>query len=206
MQKLKFLFDLGNVFFDWNPKHFYKKIFLKNDELNHFLSNICNDEWNILQDAGRPIKDAEDILIKQHPAYEKEIKLYYKNHRKMIKSTYLESINLLYELKFLGYENYVLSNWSAETFIGIIKEYPFLNNFNDMIISGNEKICKPNPLIYKLAIKRFSLNPAKTIFIDDRIENINSAKKLNFETIHLTNPNLIKELVLKKLKELNKKY
>ena len=192
---MKFLFDLGGVFFDWNPIHFYKNIFNTNEEMEFFLSEICNDDWNIKQDAGRTIAEAEKEQILLYPKYEKYIKMYYKNHRKMIKGTFIESINTLNYLKKNNYECFVLSNWSAETFYGLeksmIDEYPFLKNFEGLLISGEDKLIKPDPAIYKLAIKRFNLVPEKTVFIDDKIENILVASKLKFNTIHLSDPKKI---------------
>ena len=96
---MKFLFDLGGVFFDWDPNHFFKDIFDKNEEREYFLSKVCNDEWNIQQDAGRTIKDAEAVLIPKFPHYEKQIKMYYKNHRNMIRGTFNSSIQVLHKLK-----------------------------------------------------------------------------------------------------------
>ena len=115
---MKFLFDLGGVFFDWDPNYFYINIFNSDDEKKFFLSEVCNDAWNIKQDAGRSINEAELELIPKFPKYEKEIKMYYKNHRKMIKGIFKESIKVLNYLKKNNYECYVLSNWSAETFYG----------------------------------------------------------------------------------------
>ena len=60
---MKFLFDLGGVFFDWDPKYFFKSIFSSNEELNYFLTHVCNNEWNIKQDAGKLIKDADSSNI-----------------------------------------------------------------------------------------------------------------------------------------------
>ena len=85
---MKFLFDLGGVFFDWDPNHFFKDIFDKVEERQYFLTEVCNDEWNILQDAGRTIKEAESILIPMFPQYEKQIKMYYQNHRNMIRGIF----------------------------------------------------------------------------------------------------------------------
>ena len=197
MKKIKFLFDLGNVFFDWDPRHFYKDVFSNINEMEHFLSEICNDKWNIQQDAGRTIEEAEKDLIPLFPNYQDKIKLYYKNHGKMIKGVFETSIELLEELKKQGYLCYVLSNWSAETFLDTKEKFSFLNFFDGLIISGEEKLIKPDPKIFHLACERFNLIPENTIFIDDRIENINAASKLNFQTIHLTNPNDIKLLVKK---------
>ena len=194
---MKFLFDLGGVFFDWDPHHFYKDIFINHEERKYFLDNICNDQWNIQQDAGRLIKDAENDLIKNFPSYKNEIKSYYKNHRKMFRKIFYKSVDVLIDLKNKNYECYVLSNWSWETFCGMEEEYPFLNKFNGLIISGKEKLVKPNLEIYKLAINRFNLIPKETVFIDDKKENIEAAKKLNFLTIHLTNPEIITKEIKK---------
>ena len=194
---MKFLFDLGGVFFDWDPNYFFINIFRDSEERQYFLKDICNDAWNIQQDAGRSIKDAELDIIPKFPNYEKEIKMYYANHRNMIKGTFTRSIEILDYLKKNNYECYVLSNWSAETFKGMIEDYPFLKKFDGLIISGEDKLIKPNPAIYQLAIERFDLDPQKSVFIDDKLENIEAAKKLKFHYIHLINPETI-EVDIKK--------
>ena len=188
---MKFLFDLGGVFFDWDPHHFYKGIFDTEDESKYFLTEVCSDEWNIKQDAGRTIEEAESELIPKFPHYEREIKMYYKNHRKMIRGIFNLSINVLEKLKKQNYECYVLSNWSAETFAGMIDDYPFLKLFDGLLISGEDKLMKPDMAIYELAINRFNLMPQKTVFIDDKLENIEAAKIIHLNTIHLVDPNKI---------------
>ena len=189
---MKFLFDLGGVFFDWDPKHFFNNTFSSQEELDYFLTNVCNDEWNVQQDGGRTIKEAEEEIIPKYPQYEQQIKMYYANHRKMIKGVFFNSIEILDELKKNNYFCYVLSNWSAETFIGMTEDYPFLKQFDGLLISGQDNLIKPDPAIYKLAIQRFGLVPEKTVFIDDKLENIEIAENLNFKTVHLTDPNKIK--------------
>ena len=185
---MKFLFDLGGVFFDWDPNHFYKNVFENIEEREFFLAEVCNDHWNVQQDAGRSIAEAELELIPKFPHYEKEIKMYYKNHRKMIRGVFEESIDILKKLKDKNYECYVLSNWSAETFAGMTDDYPFLKLFDGLLISGEDKLIKPDHAIYQLARDRFNLNPEETVFIDDKRENIEAAKGLDFKTIHLTDP------------------
>tara|TARA_B100001123_G_C15309562_1_gene1023881 strand:- start:2145 stop:2735 length:591 start_codon:yes stop_codon:yes gene_type:complete len=194
---MKFLFDLGGVFFDWDPKYFFRNIFKNSEEMQYFLENICNHEWNIKQDAGRLIKDAEYELINKYPEHQKLIKMYYSNHRKMIRGTYKNSIDILNELNNSSFECYVLSNWSSETFRGMIQDYPFLKKFDGMVISGDVKLVKPDPNIYFFAIKKFKLIPNETVFIDDKLDNINAAKVIGFKTIHLKDPSIIKELIKK---------
>ncbi len=197
---MKFLFDLGGVFFDWHPKYFYKSVFSSDKEMNNFLNKICNPEWNLRQDAGRLIKEGENELIKKFPNYTKEINMYYANHRNMIQGIFQNSIDTLLELKSQGYLCYVLSNWSAETFVGMEEDYSFLKKFDGLLISGEVKLVKPDKKIFELAISRFLLNPKETVFIDDNIENIDSAKELNFITIHLVEPHQIRKKIKKHLK------
>ena len=197
---MKFLFDLGGVFFDWSPEYFYQDIFDSKKEMEYFLKSVCNDEWNIKQDAGHSIIKAEKDLIKKFPNYERFIKLYYTNHRKMIRGVFQDSIEILSLLKNNEYSCFVLSNWSAETFKGIKNEFPFLNLFDGILISGEDKLIKPSKEIYELAISRFDLIPEETIFIDDKLENIKMAKKLCMKTIHLVNPKEIKKEIFKFIK------
>ena len=194
---MKFLFDLGGVFFDWSPKYFYQNIFSSNVDMDFFLSNICNQEWNNKQDQGRSIQKAVNELVNKHPDFSDQIAMYYKNHRKMIKGLFQPSIDILLHLKKYNFECYVLSNWSSETFKGMVEEYAFLKKFDGIIISGNEKLVKPDYKIFELAISRFNLIPKETVFIDDKKENIESAKKLNFHTIHLIEPKNIRKEVYK---------
>ena len=197
---MKFLFDLGGVFFDWDPKFFFTKIISDKEEMDFFLTKVCNDEWNLAQDSGRSIEDGEKDIIRKFPQYENLIKLYYPNHRKMIKGTFQSSIDILIKLKQDNYKCYVLSNWSSETFVNIPKEFKFMENFDGLLISGEDKLVKPDPEIYLLAIDRFNLDPQNTVFIDDKLINIYAAKKLGFKTIHLINPNIIEDEINKFLK------
>ena len=196
---MKFLFDLGGVFFDWDPNYFFVNIFKESEEREYFLNEICNDSWNIQQDAGRSINEAELELIPKFPKYELQIKMYYANHRKMIKGTFKESIAVLSYLKNNNYKCYVLSNWSAETFKGMIQDYPFLKDFDGLLISGEDKLIKPDLAIFQLAINRFNLVPQDCVFIDDKLENVQAAKKLNFNIIHLINTKTIETDIKKYL-------
>jgi HAD superfamily hydrolase (TIGR01509 family) len=75
--------------------------------------------------------------------------------------------------------------------VGMTDDYPFLQSFNGLLISGEDNMMKPNAEIYELAIARFNLIPQETVFIDDKLENIEAAKKLKLKTIHLVDPNKI---------------
>ena len=191
----KFLFDLGNVFFDWNPERILKPIFNDDERMNFFINNISFPLLDTRCDAGITIEVAVNDAIKKFPEFEKEIKLYYPNHGNMVGGFFQKTVDVFYKIKELNYPCFVLSNWSAETYEGMEEKYPFLKDFDGKIISGRDFLIKPDPAIYELAISRFDLIPQETLFIDDRLDNIEAAQNLNFQTIHLTNPSLIQELI-----------
>lgn len=191
----KFLFDLGNVFFDWNPERVLKPIFNDDERMNFFINNISFPLLDTRCDAGITIEIAVNDAIKKFPDFENEIKLYYPNHGNMVGGFFQKTVDIFYKVKELNYPCYILSNWSAETYEGMEEKYPFLKDFEGKIISGRDFLIKPDPAIYELAISRFDLVPQETLFIDDRLDNIEAAQKLNFQTIHLTDPSLIQELI-----------
>ena len=191
----KFLFDLGNVFFDWNPERILKPIFNDDERMNFFINNISFPLLDTRCDAGITIEVAVNDAIKKFPEFEKEIKLYYPNHGNMVGGFFQKTVDVFYKIKELNYPCYVLSNWSAETYEGMEETYPFLKDFDGKIISGRDFLIKPDPAIYELAISRFNLIPEETLFIDDRLDNIEAAQNLNFQTIHLTNPSLVQDLI-----------
>ena len=191
----KFLFDLGNVFFDWNPERILKPIFNDDERMNFFINNISFPLLDSRCDAGITIEVAVNDAIKKFPEFEKEIKFYYPNHGNMVGGFFQKTVDVFYKIKELNYPCFVLSNWSAETYEGMEEKYPFLKDFDGKIISGRDFLIKPDPAIYELAISRFNLIPEETLFIDDRLDNIEAAQNLNFQTIHLINPSLIQDLI-----------
>ncbi len=191
----KFLFDLGNVFFDWNPERILKPIFNDDERMNFFINNISFPLLDTRCDAGITIEVAVNDAIKKFPEFEKEIKFYYPNHGNMVGGFFQKTVDVFYKIKELNYPCFVLSNWSAETYEGMEEKYPFLKDFDGKIISGRDFLIKPDPAIYELAISRFNLIPEETLFIDDRLDNIEAAQNLNFQTIHLTDPSLVQDLI-----------
>jgi len=182
------IFDLGGVLVDWNPTYLYRKIFNKNEEkLNWFLQNVCTNEWNAAQDAGRSITKANALKVAEFPEYKNEILSFYKRWNEMFAGPITENVELFKKLKASGnYKIYALTNWSAEKWDEGIKLFPFFNDFDGVVVSGQEGMRKPFLDIYKLILKRYNIDPKKTIFIDDNRENIEAANLLKINGIHYT--------------------
>ena len=187
------VFDFGGVLLDWNPRYLYRDYFNDDKEMEHFLADICNSDWNNLQDAGRPFAEAVKLLQDKHPEYSEAIRMYDEQWSKMLKCEFPESIDLLKKLKKAGYGIYGLTNWSAEK-IGIaFARYDFFDLFDGIVVSGEEKVVKPDPKIFHILLERYGLKADECVFIDDNLSNINTAKLLSFNAIRFDNIKNVKE-------------
>ena len=178
------VFDFGGVIVDWNPEYLFKDVFRDKSELDHFLENICTPGWNEKQDAGRSLSEAIRTLQEQHPGYRDEIRLYYDEWTTMLGGPIEQNVALLKPLKKY-YRIFGLTNWSAETFPIAYDLYPFFEEFEGIVISGEERLAKPDERIYQLLLKRYGLSAQECLFIDDNARNIEAAVALGFHTLHL---------------------
>lgn len=182
------IFDLGGVLIDWNPEYVYLDVFNGDKKkMNWFFKTICTEKWNLNQDAGYPLEKATNDLIKLYPKHKSHIEMYYGRWEEMLGGEIKKSVWILKKL-ISQFEVYALTNWSNETFPVALKRFKFLYLFKDIIVSGKEKLIKPDPKIFELATIRFKIKPSETIFIDDNLNNIITAKKMNFITHHFKNP------------------
>lgn len=187
------IFDFGGVLLDWNPRYLYKPYFNNDEEMEHFLADICNGEWNIKQDAGRPFAEAVKELQAKFPEYAEAIQMYDDDWEKMLKCELPESIDLLKELKSMGYGIYGLTNWSAEKIGYAFANYSFFSLFDGIVVSGVEKVVKPDRKIYEILLERYSLKPGECVFIDDNQDNVDMAKVLGINAIRFDNIGNVKE-------------
>jgi 2-haloacid dehalogenase len=186
------VFDLGNVLIDWNPHHLFDKIFDKKEDKEYFLKNICTDEWHAKQDAGRKTQEATEELLQKHPDWAHPIKAFYSRWKEMFGGAIEGSVEILKELKEKEYKLYALTNWSAELFEQTEGDYPFLQWFEGIVKSGEERINKPDERLYQILLDRYQLNASNTLFIDDREKNIAAAQKLGMHGIVFESPEQLK--------------
>lgn len=183
------VFDLGGVLVDWNPEYLYREVFPDEKERRWFLENVCTMDWNEEQDAGRTLAEGTDWLVKKFPEHEASIRLYYDRWTEMLGGPIHDTVGIFRELKFTkSVKLYALTNWSAETFPLALGLYEFLHWFDGRIVSGEEKIRKPSPEIYRLLIDRFKIEPARTVYVDDNIRNVLPAREIGFHGIHFQSP------------------
>jgi 2-haloacid dehalogenase len=190
------IFDLGAVLIDWNPKYVFSKVFDDEDKMNWFFETICTSEWNEKQDAGRSLHEATEELVALYPEYESEIRAYYDRWEEMLGGPIHETVEVLRLLKQSGkYKIYALTNWSAETFPVALQRYDFLQWFDGIVMSGEERTRKPFAGIYHTLLKRFNINAAEAIFIDDSLRNIKGAEEIGIEGIHFQSAKQLRSLL-----------
>lgn len=181
------IFDLGGVLIDWNPKNVFKEIFPNDEQTTLFLEHICKYSWNLKQDEGRLLSDATSILQSQHPEWHNEIAAYYGKWEQMLVGPITESVTILEELvNNPKFKVLALTNWSAETFPIAKSRYAFLDWFEGIVVSGDEKCIKPNRRIYDIILNRYQLKPSESLFIDDNLDNTKAAALLGIKTHHFT--------------------
>jgi 2-haloacid dehalogenase len=181
------VFDLGGVLIDWNPRYLYRKLFDGDTEaMEEFLATVCTQSWNEQQDAGRPFADACSSLKLVHPQKAALIDAWVQRYDEMLAGPISGTVDVLAKLNSHRVPLYALSNWSAETFPAALKRFEFLKWFTGVMLSGEVKLLKPDPRIFKLFVETFAIDPALTVYIDDREPNVEAAKAFGMHGILFT--------------------
>lgn len=179
------IFDLGGVLIDWNPEYVFRTLIPDEDRRRFFFDNICTHDWNVEQDAGRPLAVATDLLVAQWPDWADEVRAYYGRWTEMLGGPIAETVDLLRELRDSGQHRLLaLTNWSNETFPVALERYEFLQWFEGIVVSGDEKTRKPFADIYEILLQRYTVDPAEAVFIDDSLKNVHGAEVVGIAGIH----------------------
>jgi 2-haloacid dehalogenase len=178
------VFDVGNVLLRWDPRNLYRKLFDDTAQMEWFLSTVCTNQWNLEQDRGRDWDEAVALLVKDHPAHEKPIRAFHERWDETVAGVFEENVALLDRLRKAGVPNYCITNFSAPKFVLSQKKYPFLAGFDGVIVSGDERLLKPEPEIYNLLLSRYGLEAGDCIFIDDSKANVEGARAVGMHAIH----------------------
>jgi 2-haloacid dehalogenase len=177
------VFDLGGVLIDWNPRYLYRGLFADETAMERFLAEVCTPAWNHSMDAGRPTAEAISELIAAHPDQADLIRAWRARAAEMLGGAYEDVVAVMRELRAAGVSVYALSNWSAETFGEARSRFPFLSEFDGILISGEIMAAKPDPVIFRTFLERFGLIPSRVLFLDDQPLNVAAARASGIEAI-----------------------
>lgn len=189
------IFDLGGVLVDWNPAYVFDENYFDSPEKReYFFKNICTNDWNEEQDAGRSIVEATQELVHRFPDWEKSIRDYYGRWTDMLKAPIPATVEIFRQLKASKkYKIYALTNWQAGLFDIALVRYDFLHWFDGRVVSGEEKTRKPFPEFYQRLLDRYNVKPGEALFIDDNLRNVKAAEAMGIRSIHFQSPTQLKE-------------
>lgn len=189
------VFDVGRVLVQWDLRLLFAKLISDPAELDWFLAHVVTPEWHFQHDAGRAVADMVRERKAQFPAYAEHLDAYATRFNETIPGPVDGAFEIVEELAARGVPLFAITNFGAEFWDGFRPTQPIFDHFRDIIVSGVEKIVKPDPAIYQLALSRFGLSPGEAIFIDDNLPNVIAAQENGFVGHHFTDaPKLRTEL------------
>jgi len=188
------LFDLGKVLLDWDPRYFYARYFPGDARrLEHFMARVVDGAWIKEMDAGKPGAQAIAERQRLFPEHAALIGLWQKGWPAMLRGEIAGTAAVLHELKARGVRLYALTNFSSETWPIALARCPTLALFEDVVVSAEIGLVKPDPRIYAHAISRCRLRPAHTVFVDDLPVNVEAATAAGLQALHFTTPERLRE-------------
>ncbi|HEX7993411.1 MAG TPA: HAD family phosphatase [Streptosporangiaceae bacterium] len=178
------VFDLGGVLLDWDPRHLYRKLIADPAAMTAFLSEICTPAWHLAHDLGADTEQSCRELAAAHPGQADLIMAWSERGEEMIAGQFDEAVAVLADVRSAGLQCLALSNMEPDKFLLRQARFPFFGYFDGCVISGNEGVAKPDPEIFEVLLARYDLEPAATVFIDDREANVAVARELGFVAVH----------------------
>lgn len=176
------IFDVGKVLYDWNPRFLYERLIDDDQALDAFLRDVVTTEWHFQHDAGRPFAETSAELIARFPEHEALILLWRDRFNETIGAAVPGVHPIVAELDAAGVPLYVISNFSGEFWPPFrAREAALFDRFRGFVISGDERLMKPDPAIYRLALDRFGLAASAAFFVDDRPENVAAAAAMGID-------------------------
>lgn len=178
------VFDVGKVLFDWDMRLLIRKLISDEREVEYVHANVVSTEWHFNHDAGVPLSEMVPARIAEFPQYEAVIRAYATRFNETIPGPIPGSIELVEELHARGVPLYAITNFGADFWPAFSATQPVFARFRDVVVSGDEKIAKPDPAIYAIAADRFGHAPGEMLFIDDNRDNVESARACGWHAHH----------------------
>ncbi|MEO6636401.1 MAG: HAD family phosphatase [Devosia sp.] len=191
------VFDLGGVFVEWDPMLLFRKLFKTEEEARWFQDNICTRDWNLEFDAGVLYAEGVARLITRFPRYWREIQAYDLRWNETFGPFIKGTIAIHNELIKAELPTFAITNFSWEKWMTCLGDWPFLEQFDGIVVSGLEGLVKPDPRIFSLFCDRYALAPESCVFIDDSDVNVASARKFGMHAIHFTEPKALRLELIK---------
>lgn len=172
------VFDIGNVLLRWDPRHLYRKVFADPERMELFLSAACALDWIHSIDGCADFAEPIANRALEFPEFAEELALFDSRWLETLDGPIDENLAIMRALRAKGRPVYALTNYPAQKFEETRKLYPFLDEFDAIVVSGREGVTKPDSRIFELLFSRTKRKPQDLLFVDDSPRNIAAAEKL----------------------------
>ncbi|MBL9045789.1 MAG: HAD family phosphatase [Tabrizicola sp.] len=184
------VFDIGGVLIRWDPvlaflpdlgtRAAVQDFFIRTD---FYVRNLRGDHGESFADLAAELPDPDDAaLLARYPAR------YALTVPEAIEGTW----ELMERLRGKGHAIHAITNWSAETWPGGVAAHPRLGTaFGVTVVSGQERLLKPETAIFDLLCTRAGEQPRDCLFIDDTEKNVVGAKAAGWDAVHFTGPDAL---------------
>lgn len=178
------VFDVGRVLYRWNLRNLFEKMIVDEKRLDFLLSEVVTEQWHFQHDAGRPLGEMVPERQAVYPDYADAIEAYATRFNETIPGPVPGSLEIVRDLDAAGLPLFAITNFGAEFWDGFRPTAPIFDLFRVIVVSGKEKIAKPDAAIFALAAERFGHDPEAMLFIDDNADNIAAARVLGWQVHH----------------------
>lgn len=170
------IFDVGNVLYGWDPESFLARQLPEDEARLRFIEDIGLWEWHDSLDGGRPFDEAAAELSGKFPEYAHLIAAWGERFGETISDPVPGVHAIVEELDARGVPLFAITNFSADFWRPFHdRERDFFRRFREIVVSGEEKMLKPDPALYFRALDRFALRPNQALLVDDRAVNVDGA-------------------------------
>lgn len=186
------VFDVGRVLIHWDPELAYVERIPDPDKRQQFLTVVCSPAWNVEQDRGRSWREAEDLLIAEHPDEEDNIRAFRANWHKMVPHALEDSVAIMCGLMADGHDVTLLTNFASDTFAEAGERFDFLRQTRGATVSAHIGKIKPDREIYDAHVSSFDLTPEATLFVDDSEKNVIGAMQAGWQAVQFIDADTLK--------------
>jgi 2-haloacid dehalogenase len=181
------IFDVGNVLYHWNPRNLYGRLISDDRALDAFLADVLTMEWHVQHDAGRRFAETAPELIARFPEHEALISAWGPRYQETMGPPVEGMAEIVADLDAAGVPLFAITNFSDEFWPDFrAARAEMFDRFGGVVVSGEERILKPDAAIYRLALERFALAAEEALFVDDSAANAEGARAVGMHAIRFT--------------------
>ena len=188
------IFDVGGVLIDWDMRRVFRTLLPDEAAVETFLDETGWHDWNLELDRGGLWDPAVAELSARYPHRRSLIEASHHRWHEAVPNAIEGTVDILEDLHAAGTPLYAITNFSVEKWRESKERFPFLaTRFRDVVVSGEERMIKPDPEIYRVCLGRNGLSAADCVFIDDVERNVAAAREQGIDAILFTGPGALRK-------------